>query len=202
MRETPHSHDVGQALHRLRRENGWTLADVSAKTGVAVSTLSKIEKHQTSPNFDVLVRLCDGLAINLVELVQAGAGSTAPRGSRAVNRLGKGDRHQSPHGEVLELSSELSKKALMPRLIRVPKGGEVPVVLAAHAGEEFAYVLSGSVKFFMEPYRATVLKAGDSVHFDARVPHSAVAEGQGEALVLVVSQSDVVLTERQFPASD
>jgi len=175
---------------------------VSAKTGVAVSTLSKIEKNQTSPNFDVLVRLCEGLEMNLAELFEAGAISAFPNGSRTVNRLGEGVRYDSLHGECLVLSSELSKKTLMPRLIRVPKGDDAPTMVAAHTGEEFVYVLCGSVRFFMEPYRAIVLKTGESVHFDARMLHATVAEGEGDALVLVVSQSDVVLTEKKYVAQD
>ena len=73
MASSRRSHNVGKALHRLRRENGWTLSTVSGKTGVAVSTLSKIENNQTSPNYDVLVRLCEGLELNLAEFFQGGA---------------------------------------------------------------------------------------------------------------------------------
>ena len=198
MRAIPRSHDVGQALHRLRRENGWTLATVSGKTGVAVSTLSKIEKNQTSPNYDVLVRLCEGLEMNLAEFFQAGSGSAFAQASRTVNRLGDGLRYRSPHGEYLVLSAELAKKVMTPRLIRVPKSGETPAVVASHAGEEFVFVLSGAVKFFMEPYRSIVLKTGESVHFDARMPHATVAEGDRDALLLVVSQTDVISTEKEY----
>ena len=198
MRAIPRSHDVGQALHRLRRENGWTLATVSEKTGVAVSTLSKIEKNQTSPNYDVLVRLCEGLEMNLAEFFQAGSGPMSAQGSRTVNRLGEGVRYESPHGEYLVLSGELAKKVMAPRLIRIPQGDETPSLVASHAGEEFFYVLRGAVKFFMEPYRSIVLKTGESVHFDARMPHATVAEGDEEALVLVVSQTDAMLTEKEY----
>lgn len=54
----------GALLFRLRRKNGWTLAEVSKRTGVAVSTLSKIENGKSSPNYDVLLRLCRGLDLN------------------------------------------------------------------------------------------------------------------------------------------
>ncbi len=190
------SHNVGKALRRLRRENGWTLSTVSTKTGVAVSTLSKIENNQTSPNYDVLVRLCEGLSLNLAELFRGGSFSSFAHGSRTVNRLGDGLRYQTPLGENLVLSSELSKKTLEPRLIRVPKGHDEPTVLSSRTGEEFLYVLDGSVKFFMEPYSAIVLKAGESVHFDAQMPHGLAAMGEADASVLVVCQSGSVLADK------
>ena len=189
MASSRRSHNVGKALHRLRRENGWTLSTVSEKTGVAVSTLSKIENNQTSPNYDVLVRLCEGLELNLAEFFQGGTFSTFAHGSRTVNRLGDGIRYETPIGEYVVLSSELSKKALEPRLIRIPQGEDEPVVVTSRTGEEFLYVLEGTVKFHMEPYSAIVLKDGESVHFDAQMPHGLAAVGDSDALVLVVCQS-------------
>lgn len=191
------SHNVGTALHRLRRDNGWTLSTVSEKTGVAVSTLSKIENNQTSPNYDVLVRLCEGLELNLAEFFQGGTFSTFAHGSRTVNRLGDGIRYDTPLGECLVLSSELSKKAIQPMLVRLPKGQDEPTLVQSytHVGEELLYVLEGSVKFFMEPYSATVLKAGESVHFDAQMPHGWISVGDADALALVVRQAGHVRTD-------
>ncbi len=184
------SHNVGTALHRLRRENGWTLSTVSNKTGVAVSTLSKIENNQTSPNYDVLVRLCEGLDLNLAEFFEGGSFATFAHGSRTVNRLGEGLRVGTPDRECLVLSGELSTKALHPRLFRVAKAPDDTVVALAHAhtGEEFVYVVSGSVRFYMEPYSILELREGESVHFDARMRHGWAAAGD-EAVTLVVAQT-------------
>ena len=184
------SHNVGTALHRLRRENGWTLSTVSNKTGVAVSTLSKIENNQTSPNYDVLVRLCDGLDLNLAEFFDGGSFATFAHGSRTVNRLGEGPRLGAPGRECIVLSGELSTKALHPRLIRVAKAADDAILALAHAhtGEEFVYVVSGSVRFYMEPYSIIELREGESVHFDARMRHGWAAAGD-EAMTLVVAQT-------------
>ena len=198
MSSTRRSHNVGKTLRRLRRENGWTLSTVSTKTGVAVSTLSKIENNQTSPNYDVLVRLCEGLDLNLAEFFQGGTFSTFAHGSRTVNRLGDGIRYQTPFGERLVLSDELSRKALAPSLLYLPKEtAEPPVVeIHSHTGEEFLYVVSGTLKFYMEPYTAIVLKEGESVHFDAQMPHGWIAVGDTDAVSLVVSQTGTVAAKK------
>ena len=198
MSSTRRSHNIGKTLHRLRRDNGWTLSTVSTKTGVAVSTLSKIENNQTSPNYDVLVRLCEGLDLNLAEFFQGGTFATFAHGSRTVNRLGDGLRYDTLFGECVVLSGELSRKALEPKLINLPKPTDEPTAVRTHShtGEEFVYVVSGAVRFYMEPYTAIVLKAGESVHFDAQMPHGWIAIGDVEAVTLVVSQSGSVSADK------
>ena len=202
MSSTRRSHNIGKTLHRLRRENGWTLSTVSTKTGVAVSTLSKIENNQTSPNYDVLARLCEGLDLNLAEFFQGGTFSTFAHGSRTVNRLGDGVRYDRPFGECVVLSGELSRKALEPKLIYLPKATEeAPVVTThSHTGEEFVFVVRGAVKFYMEPYTAIILKEGESVHFDAQMPHGWVAVGDTDAVTLVVSQTGSIMGENDVTA--
>lgn len=183
------SHNVGRILRQLRRENGWTLSAVSAKTSVAVSTLSKIENEQTSPNYDVLLRLCEGLQLDLTEFFQVASFSSFAHGSRTVNRVGDGIRYETSAGECHVLSDELKRKALHPRLVRErPEERPGVVRVHAHPGEEFVYIVSGRVRFHMEPYSPTDLTAGESVHFDAQMPHGWVVLGDEEAVALVVRQ--------------
>lgn len=189
------SYNVGKSLQRLRKDNGWTLSVVSAKTGVAISTLSKIENNLTSPNYDVLVRLAEGLGVDFVELFKSRSFTAFAPGSRTINRAGGSISYSSPLGEYHVLSSELAKKTLQPMLVCVPKGKEAPEILSNHGGEEFIYVLSGSLKFFMEPYSATVLKQGDSVHFDGVMPHGFVAAGDEDAWILSVCLSEKEISE-------
>lgn len=80
---------VARILSDLRKANGWTLSEVSKKTGVAISTLSKIENGQTQPAYSVLTRLATGLEIDFVDLL---GGSVHPRFSgaaRAITRAGR-----------------------------------------------------------------------------------------------------------------
>ena len=181
--------NIGKALQRLRKNNDLTLAAVSAKTGVAISTLSKIENNQSSPNFDVLTRLAEGLGMDLITLLGDSFYTFAP-GARTVNRANKGVRYHTPLGVYEALSSELAMKALQPAVVHVPGGRREPAAMSSHAGEEFIYILRGTVRFFMEPYSPTVLEQGDSVHFDSLMRHGFVAVGDEDALMLSVSVFD------------
>ena len=192
--------NIGRALQRLRKNNDLTLAAVSAKTGVAISTLSKIENNQSSPNFDVLTRLADGLGLDLLALLGESF-YTFAHGARTITRAGGGVRYETPLGEYEALSSEIAMKALQPAVVRVPTGRSEPTAMSTHAGEEIIYILRGGVRFYMEPYSPTVLEQGDSVHFDSLMPHGFVALGDEDALMLSVSVFDRESTRKMMKDS-
>jgi transcriptional regulator with XRE-family HTH domain len=176
----------GKNLSRLRKEKDWTLAEVSKKTGVAISTLSKIENNKSSPTYEVLVRLAEGLGQDFVELMDGGSVRFAP-GIRTINRRGQDVRFTILFSEYQALSTELAYKALQPMIVGIPfDGASYPRLFSEHSGEEFVYVLEGEIEFFMDPYAATRLTAGDSVHFDANMRHSFLALGGQDAVILVV----------------
>ena len=190
------TYNVGRALQRLRKGRDWTLAAVSEKTGVAVSTLSKIENNQSSPSYDVLIRLAAGLDIGLFELLRGGSFSAFASGARAITRAGQGVPYRTPLGEYQALSAELAKKAMQPSFVRLPVGKEKPDALSSHGGEEFVYVLRGSTKFFMDPYSPVVLNEGDSVHFDSLMPHGFTAVGEEESWLVAISVFKEELTKK------
>ena len=192
------SYNVGRTLQRLRKGRDWTLAAVSERTGVAVSTLSKIENNQSSPSYDVLMRLAEGLDMGLFELLKGESFSTFASGARAITRSGTGVPYESPLGNNLALSGELAKKALQPSLLRLAAGKQKPDALSRHGGEEFIYVLHGSIRFFMDPYSPVVLEEGDSAHFDSLMPHGFVAVGEEDAVILAVSVFNEEVTRKMI----
>ena len=178
---------VARILSDLRKANGWTLSEVSKRTGVAISTLSKIENGQTQPAYSVLTRLATGLEIDFVDLL---GGSVHPRFSgaaRAITRAGEGTRFSNDMGLYEALGTDLAAKSLQPMLIDVlPRSPQSPSVRSAHRGEEFVYVLAGPVVFEMNPYTPVVLASGDSVYFDGAMDHGFHAVGPETGRILSV----------------
>lgn len=185
---------AGAVLARLRAQKGWTLADVAAMTGVSISTLSKIENNQTSPAYGVLTRLASGLGIDFVHLI-GGSGSQFPNSARVITRAGDGTTFETAMGKYEALASELAAKVFQPMLIEIPVRKTLPErSRSSHNGEEFVFVLSGSVEFLMEPYTSTRLDAGDSVYFDGSMNHGFCAVGPRPAQILSIclsSRSDL-----------
>ena len=178
---------VATLLQSLRKSNGWTLAEVSRRTGVAISTLSKIENGQTQPAYSVMTRLASGLNIDFVDLL---GGNPHPRFSgaaRAITRAGQGPHFRNDMGIYEALGSDLAAKSLQPMLIEIPpRSPDRPSVRSAHRGEEFVFVLEGPVVFEMSPYAPTVLETGDSVYFDGAMDHGFHAVGPGSSRILSV----------------
>jgi len=180
---------AGTVLARLRAERRWTLADVAARTGVSISTLSKIENNQTSPTYSVLTRLASGLGIDFVHLI-GGAGSQMPKGARTITRADTGTMFETTMGRYQALASELGGKMIEPMLIEIPVRKVLSErIRSSHKGEEFVFVLSGPVEFLMEPYAPTLLDTGDSVYFDGSMSHGFRATGPSPAQILSICLS-------------
>ena len=188
--DRPPNQIVGRTLQRLRKRRDWTLAEAAERTGVPASTLSKIENHQSSPRYDVLVRLAEGLDVSVIEFVKGESFSAIASGARAITRAGDGVPFETPVGTYQYHGGDLTMKSMHPSVIRVPGARSTPEAMSSHGGEEFLYVLHGSVKFFMTPYRPVVLAQGDSVYFDSLMPHAVAAEGEEQAWVLAISMFD------------
>ncbi len=187
------STEVGSAVRKLRLSKELTLADLSTRSGIPLSTLSKLELGQIALNYDKLVRLCRALEVDLEKTMFAEAQS-APTGSgrRSVTRAGGGDpRPFGPHhGHAA--AADLLSKSVSPIVLDL-----VVAELAVHGplqhlqGEAFAMVLSGSVRMLSEIYAPLELASGDSVYFDGRIGHAFLAGGGGPARLLLVVSGDL-----------
>ena len=121
----------GAALRAFRRRQGWTLAEVSQKTGLPVSTLSRIETDQISPTYEQLSKLSVGLSIDMAQLLSGDMGDTQPAQTarRSVNRAGEGQILDTPMQSLRYLSVDLTNKQFAPII------GEIKAHSLEEAGE-------------------------------------------------------------------
>lgn len=177
---------LAERLATLRRERGWTLDQAAERTGVSRASLSKLEKAQMSPTFDVLLKLGLGFGLSPVALL-AGAGGGA-EGRRSITRAGKGTDYISPNYEHRVLAAELSHKAMLPfvTVVRARSLDEYED-WDRHESEDFLYVLEGELTMHTEHYAPERLGPGDSIYMDSRMGHAMVSESEDDAVVLWVS---------------
>nr|WP_285292261.1 XRE family transcriptional regulator [Aureimonas altamirensis] len=181
----------GQRIKSLRRDRGLTVRDLAARCGVAASTISKVENARMSPTYDIILRLALGLGVEMEALfVDEATGMRS--GRRSVTRAGGGARVRAQHYDYEMLSADVSNKRFHPIVATIGKGETISSSdYVRHAGEEFVYVLSGSVRILTDLYEPLVLGVGDSCYFDSAMGHVLVSEGSGVATVLWVA-SDLV----------
>jgi len=178
--------ELGKRVKEIRLTKGWTLEEVSKRTGIARSTLSKIENDQVSPSFAIVQKLIGGLGMDLPQLfVEAQEHSMA--GRRDITRSGEGEPHPTATYEHELLSYSISRKKMVPfkTIVRARNFSEFKEWVR-HDGEEFLLVLSGSVVFYSEFYEPVELNEGDSVYYDATMGHIVVSLSLEDAQILWV----------------
>lgn len=180
----------GAALRALRYKRGWTLAEVSRRTGVSPSTLSKIENDKLSPTFNNLSRISTGLSIDISALF---VGEHDPdtlvsrMGRRSIARAGDGKTTETKNYTHLYPAWDFLNKRIIPRVAELrARSLEEFGDLIRHAGEEYAFVLEGAVEFHTSLYAPVRLKAGDSVYFDGGMGHAYIAAAEGPCRMLSV----------------
>ena len=181
------SQNIGRTLAELRQSRGWTLKTLSEETGVSVPVLSKIENNQTGISFETAMKIMGSLSLTLDELTGARRAPALSTGRRAVNAAGTALRIPSINRSYELFATELRRKRMVPMITTVDvQNVEEWGPLSRHEGEEWMYVLSGSVALHTDLYVPLVMKTGDSIYIDSGMGHAMVALDNVQARVLSV----------------
>lgn len=174
-------------LRLLRRQAGFTLQQLSQRSGISLSTLSKIENGLLSPTYEKIAALANGLRVDVGELFSP-VTKALPIGRRSVTRHGQGIAHITDQYRYEVLHADLTNKRFNPLVttIRAHERKEFPSLLS-HTGEELIYVLSGEMTLYNEGYSPLVLGPGDSCYFDSRVGYACTSNSGKDAVVMLVS---------------
>lgn len=181
--------ELGKRVREIRLSQNLTLEEASKLTGLARSTLSKIENEQISPTFVAVQKLVQGLGINIPQLFeQPDKQRNQASGRRDITRAGEGKPHPTPTYEHELLSYQLSRKKMLPYRTSVrARSFDEYGDWVRHDGEEFLYVLSGSLLFYTEFYEPVELSKGDSAYYDCDMGHALVSTSDADAVVLWVT---------------
>ena len=181
--------ELGKRVREIRLSQNLTLEEASKLTGLARSTLSKIENEQISPTFVAVQKLVQGLGIDIPQLFeQPNKQRTQASGRRDITRAGEGQPHPTPTYEHELLSVQLSRKKMLPYRTSVrARSFDEYGDWVRHDGEEFLYVLSGSLLFYTEFYEPVELQEGDSAYYDCDMGHALVSTSEEDAVVLWVT---------------
>ena len=176
----------GERIRRLRQAQKLTLQQLAGSCDLAASTISKVENGQMSPTYENIVRFAKGLGVELAELFSDPLAT--PSGRRSITRAAGGTKLSTPHYEYEMLCTELTNRRFIPihATIRAKDILEFPQ-LTRHEGEEFVYVLSGSIILHTEHYEPVRLEPGDSCYFASNMGHALVNGATHEAKVLWIS---------------
>lgn len=184
---------LGKLLRGLRQRNGWTLKEMSDRSGIPVSTLSKVEHDRLTLTYDKLQQLSQRLGMRMSELfAEEGEGGEAPvMARRSIGRMDRAIQVTTPNYDYHYMCPEIRRKRMIPVLTNIrAKTVEEFGELVRHTGEEYVYVLDGRIEVHTEFYDPVVLEKGESIYIDSQMGHAyIVADGCEEASVLGVCSS-------------
>ena len=185
---------LGALIRSLRAARGWTLKEMSERTDIPLSTLSKVEHDRLTLTYDKLVQLSQKLGISIADLFTGAdaPGDAGVTGRRSIGRLEDAVRVETPNYDYYYLCTELRRKRMVPILTRIRAKSLAEFGdLVSHSGEEYIHVLEGTIIVHTEFYDPVTLKTGEAIYIDSNMGHAYVAaEDCDEALVLGVCSSD------------
>jgi transcriptional regulator with XRE-family HTH domain len=183
----------GSAVRRMRTERGWTLKDLSERSKISQSALSRVETGQITLSFDRAHALARALDTDFSQIVTRMVTSDIARGHatihasgwRSVTRRGEGHRVTQNNGDYEYLCSEFLYRKLVSGFATVTATSlDEHGPFVTHPGEEFIHVMEGTVIVETEIYAPLTLEAGDSLQFDSTMPHAVLTAGPKPARVL------------------
>lgn len=151
---------VGPRLRALRQQRQTTLADLSAATGISVSTLSRLESGGRRPTLELLLPLARAHGVTLDELVDAPPTGDPRIHLKPVRRFGM---------TMLPLTKRAGGIQAYKLVIPARSRRRTPE-LQTHEGYEWVYVLNGRLRVLLGEHDLT-LEPGEAAEFDTRVPH-------------------------------
>jgi XRE family transcriptional regulator, regulator of sulfur utilization len=175
---------VGRRVRSLREAMGLSLRDLAERSGVSAPMLSQVERGETSPTLAVAAKIAAGLELTLSQLLRLDEGEHV-----AVSRAGGRRRYERGGHRFEELTpplpgqrADVSLHTLEPG---ATTGGPGDPPMHEPGSRETAVVLEGSLALFVEGARHD-LAGGDSVTFDADLPHHFENEGEEPTRFLAV----------------
>ncbi len=174
----------------MRAARGLTLEALAERTGFTKGYLSKVENRKSSPPIATLVKIAQALDTEVADLLDA---PTSAERNDEICIVRSWQREPVVHGDssfgysYAALAHQKHKKRMEPFVMVLPPDISCDTHFE-HAGEEFLFVLYGSVEFDVKTDGRTktwILSPGDSVYFNSQLPHRSRGLN-GEAGVLTV----------------
>ncbi|SMD02716.1 helix-turn-helix domain-containing protein [Sporomusa malonica] len=163
------SKDIGGKVKELRTRKKMTLKELGEKTSLSTGFLSQLERGLTSIATDSLEKIAEAVDVDLSYFF---VGCTKNRNS--IIRSYEKEVFQIINGHFVHyhLTNNSAEKAILPRLIELlPINCSEDISPYAHEGEEFVYVLEGTLTLFLNNEQFELFP-GDSAHYNSSIVHN------------------------------
>lgn len=155
--------EMGHKLRVMRKRHGLGLAQAAKRAGISVGFLSAIELSRANPSVATLQRLTAAYGTTVLDMYEM------PRRPKRLVRPKDRRVIETSSGIRMELLS-VGARQLQSMLFRVPPGTGSDGAYS-HEGEEFIYMLSGTLELWLDELECHTLREGDGFWFESRLGH-------------------------------
>ncbi len=186
---------VGSKIVALREAHGLSAAELAERCACEVGVIEALEAGELAPSLAPLIQITRALGVRLGTLMdddtELGPVVTRSAAADPAVRV-KSLQTSSDAGRLdfFSLAEGKGSRHMDPFFITVHPIDLSEHKLSSHEGEEFLYVLNGSlqIEYGKDTY---ILVTGDSIYYDSIVPHQVRAAGGKDASILAVVYAPV-----------
>jgi transcriptional regulator with XRE-family HTH domain len=182
------SKNVGEKIKYLRESKNITREELSKRSGLDIDQIVSIEENTNLPSLAPLIKIARALGVRLGTFLDDNdeLGPVVTRKTDKGESIGFSNNAAGTrkHMDYYSLSKAKSGRHMEPFLIDII-ASEAEFTPSSHEGEEFIYVLEGSVEinYGKETY---LLEPGDSIYYDSIVSHHVHAYHSAAKILAVV----------------
>ncbi len=177
---------IGKHIKELRKKDNLTISDIANRASVTAGLISRIENGRTIPSLPVLLKIISALEAEVADFFNG-----MPQANNAKYIVSRKEENSSIEKEddavgfsySYIFGKQLSSLGFEAVLLQVhPNSKREKVITDAY---EFKYMLSGECYYTIEEEKI-LLREGDSIFFDGRLPHVPENRSTNTASILVL----------------
>ena len=178
---------IAKNIKKIRLENKLSQEKLAELSGLTKGYISKIEKSDTAPPLSTLSKIASALNADITTLTAEELELPADI-DLCIVRKGEGKKISSAtlKGYHYEALAHKKKGKNMEPFLLMPAFEEEAIFM--HEGEEFMFIMEGVHEFIYKDNKY-LLREGDSIYFDSRIPHTGRSIGKKRARILAVMYS-------------
>lgn len=181
--------NVGEKIREIRELQSISVEELAIRCNLSIDQILEIEEKKIVPSLAPLIRIARSLGVRLATFLDlhehlgplVSLAEEQKRGASFSNNNVKARSHM----DFYALAGDKAGRHMEPFIVNIKPGDSNNHTLSSHEGEEFLYVLEGSIEinYGKEVY---VLGKGDSIYYDSIVNHNVHAYNNEPAKIIAV----------------
>ena len=181
--------NVGHKITLIRHQKNISTNELAERCGFSAAMMEQIEQNETIPSLGHLIKVARALGVRLGtfldDMDQLGPVITRNGDMKKGSSFSNKNSTASLNLDFFPLASDKSGRHMEPFIVEINPTADSDFVQSSHEGEEFIYVLSGTIEIRYGKNVYT-LSEGDSIYYDSVVDHHVHSANDSPAKILAV----------------